>query len=71
MREILLIAAGMLLAASVQAGCDLSSARLANQLLKVGDSERRVLKHNPDRTVQLQNRRGGAAGIRYDFHMRD
>lgn len=60
----------MLLAPAVYASCELSSARLGNQLLKVGDSERKVLGHEPDRTIQLENRRGGATGIRYDFYLR-
>lgn len=69
MRVILSLAVGILLTASVQAGCDLSSARLGNQVLKVGDAERKVLRHDPDRAVQLENRRGGATGIRYDFYL--
>ncbi len=60
----------VLLAPAVYASCELSSARLGNELLKVGDSERKVIGHDPDRTVQLENRRGGAAGIRYDFYLR-
>lgn len=60
----------MLLTPAVYASCELSSARLGNELLKVGDSERKVIGHDPDRTVQLENRRGGAAGIRYDFYLR-
>ncbi|HSH27978.1 MAG TPA: hypothetical protein VK972_09485, partial [Wenzhouxiangella sp.] len=39
-------------------------------LLKIGDSERKVLRHEPDRVIQLENRRGGAAGLRYDFYLR-
>lgn len=61
----------LLVAPLVDASCDLSAARLGNQLLKVGDSERKVLEHEPDRSVRLQNRYGGAAGIRYDFHLRE
>lgn len=60
----------VLLAPAVYASCELSSARLGNALLKVGDSERRVLGHDPDRRVQLQNRRGATTGIRYDFYLR-
>jgi ATP-dependent exoDNAse (exonuclease V) alpha subunit len=54
-----------------EASCELSSARIDNVLLKVGDGERRVLERDPDRVVQLENDRGGAAGIRYDFYLRD
>lgn len=68
--RILILIAGLFLAAGAQADCELSSARLGNQLLKVGDSERKVLRHEPDRTVQLENRRGAAVGIRYDFYLR-
>lgn len=70
MRVIVILAVGILLTASVQAGCDLSSARLGNKVLKVGDPEHQVLRHDPDRTVRLQNYRGGIAGIRYDFYLR-
>lgn len=69
MRTIIL-AAALLLAGAVEAGCHLSSARLSAGLVKVGDSERRVLESEPDRVVQLENRKGGAAGIRYDFYLR-
>jgi len=68
--RVLLIVLMLLLAPLAQGSCELSSARLGNQLIKVGDSERRVLGQEPDRTVQLENRRGGAAGIRYDFYRR-
>lgn len=69
MRALLLVL--MLLSAPVaQGSCELSSARLGNQLLKVGDAERKVLRHEPDRSVRLENRFGGAAGIRYDFYLR-
>jgi hypothetical protein len=54
-----------------QARCDLSSARLGNEVLKVGDSERKVMEHEPDRSVRLENRYGGAAGIRYEFYLRE
>lgn len=54
----------------VGASCELSSARLDGHLLKVGDAERKVLAQDPDRQVQLENRRGGAEGIRYDFYLR-
>lgn len=60
----------LLVASVVQADCELSSARLGNALIKVGDAERKVLRNDPDRTVQLERREGGAAGIRYDFYLR-
>jgi hypothetical protein len=69
MRVILFVLA-LLLSIPAAASCELSSARLGNALLKVGDSERKVLEKDPDRTVRLENRRGGAAGIRYDFYLR-
>lgn len=69
MRFLLLFLA-LSLASAAHANCDLSSARLGNKLLKVDDSERRVLEQQPDRIVRLENRRGGSAGIRYDFYLR-
>lgn len=68
--RIMLLFLTLLFASVVQADCRLSSARLGNELIKVGDSERTVLRNDPDRTVQLENREGGAAGIRYDFYLR-
>lgn len=69
--RVLLLFLTLTLASAAHASCELSSARLGNQLLKVGDSERKVLEHEPDRSVQLENRHGGPTGIRYDFYLRD
>jgi hypothetical protein len=69
MRTITLIAA-LAVSVAAHATCNLSSVRLDDGLVKVGDSERRVIQSEPDRVVQLENRRGGAAGIRYDFYLR-
>lgn len=44
------------------------SERFGNVLINVGDSERRVLKQEPDREVRLTNRFGATAGWRYDFY---
>ncbi|MEE4302556.1 MAG: hypothetical protein V2J19_00270 [Wenzhouxiangella sp.] len=68
--RVMILLLSLWLAAPAAASCELSSARLGNALLKVGDSERKVLEKEPDRTVRLENRRGGAAGIRYDFYLR-
>ena len=68
MRTIIL--AALLLAGTVEASCNLYSVRLSAGLVKVGDSDRRVIQSEPDRVVLLENRRGGAAGIRYDFYLR-
>lgn len=68
--RVLLFVTTMIMASAVDASCELSSARLGNNLIKVGDSDRKVLRNEPDRTVQLENREGGAAGIRYDFYLR-
>ena len=68
--RILTLAAVMALSVAAEASCNLSSARLSAGLVKVGDSERRVIQSDPDRVVQLETREGGAAGIRYDFHLR-
>ena len=59
-----------MLAVPAFASCELSSARVNNTLVKVGDSDRRVLSADPDRTVQLTTSAGGSAGIRYDFYQR-
>jgi len=66
----IIILAALLLAGTVEASCNLSSVRLSAGMVKVGDSERRVIQSEPDRVVQLENRKGGAAGIRYDFYLR-
>jgi len=46
----------------------LSSERFGTFLVRVGDSERRVIEAKPDRTVRLETREGGAAGFRHDFY---
>jgi len=45
-----------------------SSERFGNVLVRVGDSERRVIEAKPDRTVRLETDNGGAAGYRFDFY---
>jgi len=45
-----------------------SSERFGNVLVRVGDSERRVIEAEPDRTVRLETEQGGAAGYRHDFY---
>ena len=45
-----------------------SSERFGNVLIRVGDSERRVIEAKPDRTVRLETDNGGAAGYRHDFY---
>jgi len=65
-----LLAAALVIGAPALASCELSSARVNNTLVKVGDSDRRVISAQPDRTVQLTTRAGGSAGIRYDFYQR-
>ncbi|MDT8408417.1 MAG: hypothetical protein RQ741_02340 [Wenzhouxiangellaceae bacterium] len=45
-----------------------SSERFGNVLVRVGDSERRVIEAGPDRTVRLETAQGGAAGYRFDFY---
>ncbi|MEE4639038.1 MAG: hypothetical protein V2J42_09910 [Wenzhouxiangella sp.] len=53
------------------ASCELSSARVNNTLVKIGDSDRRVISAEPDRVVRLTTSAGGSAGTRYDFYERD
>jgi len=72
MHKLLLIAALLALPTVVRAQvleCQ-QSERFGSQLLKVGDSERRVRKLEPDREVQLETAFGGADGWRYDFYKR-
>jgi hypothetical protein len=66
----IVLAAALALSVAAHAICSLSSVQLDAGLVKVGDSDRRVLESEPDRVVQLENRRGGAAGIRNDFYLR-
>ena len=70
MRVLAAIIIALTLAAPAEASCNLSSVRLSAGLVKVGDTDRRVIESRPDRTVQLQTPEGGTAGIRYDFHER-
>jgi hypothetical protein len=67
----LLAALAFMLASTAWSSCNLSSARIGNTLIKVGDAERRVIQIGPDREVQLENEQGGAAGFRFDFYQRD
>ena len=69
--RILVLILGLAIFGTVQASCALSSVRMGNALINVGDSERRVVQAGPDREVQLETREGGAAGIRFDFYQRD
>ena len=48
-----------------------SSERFGNALVRVGDSERKVIEADPDRTVRLETSEGGAAGYRHEFYKRN
>ena len=61
----------LLLAGAADTSCNLSGFRLSAGMVKVGDSERRVIETKPDRVMQLDNRYSDAAGIRYDSHRRN
>jgi len=45
-----------------------SSERFGAKVIKVGDSERRVIEARPDREVSLETAQGGTAGYRFDFY---
>lgn len=45
-----------------------TSERLGNTLIKVGDSDRRVIEAEPSRVVRLETDNGGAAGYRLEFY---
>jgi hypothetical protein len=68
------ICLALLLGTSVPAEARLNCGdthRFGQVLVRVGDSERRALEaRRPDREVQLETRRGGAAGYRLDFYER-
>lgn len=70
MMKIMLLALGLLLTGTLEASCNLSSARLSEGLVKIGDSERRVIESEPDRSVRLESREGGSRGYRHDFYRR-
>ena len=57
-------------AADAQTSC-YSSERFGTALVRVGDSERKVLEADPDRTVRLETSEGGAAGYRHEFYKRN
>lgn len=67
----LVFVVSLVLASWAQASCELSSVRLGSLMIMTGDSERRVVEAEPDRTVRLETREGGAAGYRHDFYERD
>lgn len=72
MKHIILILAVLLplaapTAADAQTRC-YSSERFGTDLVRVGDSERKVLEADPDRTVRLETSEGGAAGYRHEFY---
>ena len=75
MKRIILILAVLLPLAAPSAGdaqtrC-FSSERFGNDLVRVGDSERKVIEADPDRTVRLETSEGGAAGYRHEFYKPD
>jgi hypothetical protein len=69
LQSVLLVVA-LVIGTPALASCELSSARVNNTLVKVGDSDRRVISAKPDRTVRLTTSAGGSAGTRYDFYQR-
>lgn len=66
---VLLIATAGLAFGQAEVRCS-SSERFGNILIRVGDSERRVIEQKPDREVRLETTAGGAAGYRFDFYKR-
>ena len=49
----IIFAAVMALSVAAEASCNLSSVRLDAGLVKVGDSDQRVVRSNPDRVVRV------------------
>jgi hypothetical protein len=70
MRILVFTLALVLSTAAVATECSYRSVRIDNQLVAVGDSARKAFELGPDREVQLENRYGGAAGVRLDFYER-
>lgn len=70
MRVLVLIVGLVLAGVAVGNDCAMGSARIGGKLINVGDAERKALKADPDREVQLETSRGGAAGFRLDFYER-
>ena len=68
--RVFILVIGLLFAAESFGSCNLSSVRIGSSLINTGDSERRVIQAGPDREVQLETSRGGAAGFRFDFYQR-
>ena len=66
---VLLLVFSTLAFAQAELNCS-SSERFGGKVIKVGDSERRVIEQDPDREVQLETSQGGAAGYRFDFYKR-
>ncbi len=68
--SLLVLASVLLLVAPVEAKRCGSSERFGGQLVRVGDSERRVLEvaGNPDAQRQLYNDEGAPAGYRLDYY---
>lgn len=64
---VFLMAAVTTAAGQVEVNCS-SSERFGGKIIKVGDSERRVIEAGPDREVRLETQQGGAAGFRFDFY---
>lgn len=65
----------LILLASSQLGAQTlhcyQSERFGNRIVNTGDSERSVIRLEPDREVRLETKFGGTAGWRYDFYKRD
>jgi len=65
---------GLIVAAPSQARVSCSDTqRFGQSLVRVGDSERKVIQAagRPDLERQLENRQGGAAGYRMDYYTRE
>ena len=63
---ILIVVAGSA-AGQAQVHCS-SSERFGGKVIRVGDSDRRVIEAKPDREVRLETKFGGTAGYRFDFY---
>lgn len=70
MRHAILIIALLFAGQALANDCHHRTVRIDRTLIAVGDSPRKAYELEPDRTVQLENGYGGAAGVRLDFYER-
>ncbi len=71
MKSLILVLAMLMATSALAVDCG-ETQRFGQKLIRVGDSERRVIEAagRPDSERRLENRYGGAAGYRMDYYQR-